>query len=60
MSNPRDEFAGDFWTMIENPGLQIPGAWLDEDLDDEDGECDPLFREYGEGYWHDTWHFRGE
>ncbi|KAK1977449.1 hypothetical protein LZ30DRAFT_258666 [Colletotrichum cereale] len=26
------EFAGDFWEMIENPPLRIPGGWIDEDV----------------------------
>ena len=28
-SEPTDVFAGDFWNLIENPPLQIPGAWED-------------------------------
>ena len=26
-SEPTDVFAGDFWNLIEDPPLQIPGAW---------------------------------
>ncbi|KAF4813452.1 hypothetical protein CGCSCA5_v008440 [Colletotrichum siamense] len=25
------EFAGEFWDLIENPPLRIPGGWLDDD-----------------------------
>ncbi|GKT44826.1 uncharacterized protein ColSpa_05007 [Colletotrichum spaethianum] len=25
-----DEFAGDFWEMIENPPLRVPGGWIDD------------------------------
>lgn len=28
-SEPTDEFAGEFWHMIENPWERIPGAWID-------------------------------
>ncbi|RYO82477.1 hypothetical protein DL766_006336 [Monosporascus sp. MC13-8B] len=33
-SEPTDEFAGDFWELVENPPLQVPGAW-DPSFDDE-------------------------
>ncbi|RYP55718.1 hypothetical protein DL771_012459 [Monosporascus sp. 5C6A] len=33
-SEPTDEFAGDFWGLVENPPLQVPGAW-DPSFDDE-------------------------
>ncbi|RYP07837.1 hypothetical protein DL765_008990 [Monosporascus sp. GIB2] len=33
-SEPTDEFAGDFWELVENPPLQVPGAW-DPGFDDE-------------------------
>ncbi|KXH42053.1 hypothetical protein CNYM01_08403 [Colletotrichum nymphaeae SA-01] len=26
-----EEYAGEFWDLIENPPLRIPGAWVDED-----------------------------
>ncbi|OTA87357.1 hypothetical protein M434DRAFT_35401 [Hypoxylon sp. CO27-5] len=26
---PSDEFAGDFWKLIEDPPLHIPGSWID-------------------------------
>ena len=32
LSNPLDEWAGDFWEMIEHPERRIPGAW-DESYD---------------------------
>ncbi|KAK2008264.1 hypothetical protein LZ32DRAFT_461472 [Colletotrichum eremochloae] len=25
-----DEFAGEFWELVENPPLRIPGGWVDE------------------------------
>lgn len=25
-----DEFAGEFWDLIENPPLRIPGGWVDD------------------------------
>lgn len=25
-----ERFAGDFWDMIENPALHVPGAWVDD------------------------------
>ncbi|KAI2469516.1 hypothetical protein F4781DRAFT_213381 [Annulohypoxylon bovei var. microspora] len=28
-NEPTDEFAGDFWDLIENPPLHIPGSWVD-------------------------------
>ncbi|KAI1209621.1 uncharacterized protein F4807DRAFT_460370 [Annulohypoxylon truncatum] len=28
-AEPTDEFAGDFWDLIENPPLHIPGSWVD-------------------------------
>ncbi|OTA68466.1 hypothetical protein K449DRAFT_145961 [Hypoxylon sp. EC38] len=28
-SEPTDELAGDFWELIENPPLHIPGSWVD-------------------------------
>ncbi|KAH9894487.1 hypothetical protein F4778DRAFT_794537 [Xylariomycetidae sp. FL2044] len=28
-SEPRDAYAGDFWQLIEDPPLQLPGAWVD-------------------------------
>ncbi|RYP89920.1 hypothetical protein DL770_003941 [Monosporascus sp. CRB-9-2] len=34
-SEPTDEFAGDFWELVENPPLQVPGAW-DPNFNDED------------------------
>ncbi|RYP11636.1 hypothetical protein DL767_011113 [Monosporascus sp. MG133] len=35
-SEPTDEFAGDFWELVENPPLQVPGAWDPNFDDDED------------------------
>lgn len=29
VSNPLDEWAGEFWYWVENPELFAPGAWLD-------------------------------
>lgn len=29
ISNPRDEFAGDFWRLVEEPELKVPGSWVD-------------------------------
>ncbi|KAK1500445.1 hypothetical protein CABS01_10169 [Colletotrichum abscissum] len=26
-----EEYAGEFWDLIENPPLRVPGAWVDED-----------------------------
>ncbi|KAI2620421.1 hypothetical protein GGR54DRAFT_601038 [Hypoxylon sp. NC1633] len=28
---PTDRFAGEFWALIENPPLRIPGSWVDDD-----------------------------
>ncbi|KAK2003163.1 hypothetical protein LX36DRAFT_666713 [Colletotrichum falcatum] len=28
------EYAGDFWELVENPPLHIPGGWVDDDDDD--------------------------
>lgn len=28
-AEPTDEFAGDFWDMVENPPPHIPGSWVD-------------------------------
>ncbi|KAI1453100.1 hypothetical protein F4805DRAFT_388003 [Annulohypoxylon moriforme] len=28
-AEPTDEFAGDFWNLIENPPPSIPGSWVD-------------------------------
>lgn len=28
-SDWRDEFAGEFWYMVEHPELRMPGAWVD-------------------------------
>lgn len=33
-NEPSDAYAGDFWNLIENPPLRIPGSW--EDAFDED------------------------
>ncbi|RYP06038.1 hypothetical protein DL764_003401 [Monosporascus ibericus] len=33
-SEPTDEFAGDFWELVENPPLQVPGTW-DPSFDDD-------------------------
>jgi hypothetical protein len=30
-----DEFAGDFWELMESPPLRVPGSWVD-DLDAEE------------------------
>ncbi|KAK1688432.1 hypothetical protein BDP55DRAFT_655910 [Colletotrichum godetiae] len=27
-----EEYAGEFWDLIENPPLRIPGGWVDDDL----------------------------
>lgn len=32
-----DELAGEFWTMVENTGRQMPGAWV-ENSEDEDSD----------------------
>ncbi|KAI0890754.1 uncharacterized protein GGS22DRAFT_151742 [Annulohypoxylon maeteangense] len=32
-NEPTDEFAGDFWNMVEDPILSIPGAWYDVDCE---------------------------
>ncbi|RYP46480.1 hypothetical protein DL768_007313 [Monosporascus sp. mg162] len=34
-SEPTDEFVGDFWELVENPPLQVPGAW-DPNFDDDE------------------------
>ncbi len=35
-NEPTDKFAGDFWKLIDDPPLHIPGAWYeDEDSDEE-------------------------
>lgn len=26
-----ERFAGDFWHMVDNPDLRVPGAWIDDD-----------------------------
>ncbi len=26
-----EEIAGEFWQAVENPVLQVPGAWVEED-----------------------------
>lgn len=31
-----DRFAGEFWELVENSLLQIPGSWVDDDDDDDD------------------------
>jgi hypothetical protein len=33
-----EEFASDFWDLVENPPLAVPGAWIDDDGDDTDDE----------------------
>ncbi|KAH8887900.1 hypothetical protein GQ53DRAFT_272027 [Thozetella sp. PMI_491] len=32
-NEPTDEFAGDFWKLVENPPQRVPGEWYDEDID---------------------------
>ncbi|KAI1205285.1 uncharacterized protein F4807DRAFT_443459 [Annulohypoxylon truncatum] len=34
-NEPTDEFAGDFWNLIEGPIIHIPGAWYDSDIEAE-------------------------
>ena len=35
-----EEFAGDFWHMLENQPLAIPGSWIDDDDDYDDDDDD--------------------
>lgn len=30
---PTDEFAGDFWNLIEDPVLRIPGSWYETEIE---------------------------
>ncbi|OTB17387.1 hypothetical protein K445DRAFT_276309 [Daldinia sp. EC12] len=30
-NEPTDEFAGDFWKLVKDPPLRIPGAWVEDD-----------------------------
>ncbi|KAK7978784.1 hypothetical protein PG988_006274 [Apiospora saccharicola] len=30
-NEPTDDFAGDFWALVENRSLDIPGAWYEEE-----------------------------
>jgi hypothetical protein len=40
MSEPSDKFAGDFWSMIENPPRNMPGAWVEESSEEDSSESD--------------------
>ncbi|EXF83553.1 hypothetical protein CFIO01_00695 [Colletotrichum fioriniae PJ7] len=30
-----EEYAGEFWDLIENPPLHVPGGWVDDDISDD-------------------------
>ncbi|KAI1803617.1 hypothetical protein F4811DRAFT_553696 [Daldinia bambusicola] len=34
-NEPTDEFAGDFWNLVKDPPLNIPGAWVEEEEEEE-------------------------
>ncbi|KAI1644455.1 uncharacterized protein F4817DRAFT_360756 [Daldinia loculata] len=40
---PIDDYVGEFWKLVEDPPLRVPGAWADDDNhydgDDYNGKC---------------------
>jgi hypothetical protein len=30
-NEPTDEFAGDFWALVEDPPVHVPGEWIETD-----------------------------
>lgn len=45
-NEPTDQFAGQFWGLIENPPLHIPGSWVDDHDDYYD-----YYERYDYRYW---------